>query len=110
MLFSPACERNQGPILAVLQEWLPAGAQVLEIGSGSGQHAVYFCQQISCLTWQPSERQASLMDLQAQLKALSPSGSGLAAGSRLPPAIALDVTDAGQWPRQSFDAVFSANT
>lgn len=110
MLFSPACERNKGPILAVLQDWLPPSAQVLEIGSGSGQHATFFCQQITGLTWQASERQESLMDLRAQLEALSPSGSGLAAGSRLPPAFALDVTNAGQWPRQSFDAVFSANT
>ena len=110
MLFSPACERNKGPILAVLQDWLTPSAQVLEIGSGSGQHATFFCQQITGLTWQASERQESLMDLRAQLEALSPSGSGLAAGSRLPPAIALDVTNAGQWPRQSFDAVFSANT
>jgi SAM-dependent methyltransferase len=109
-LFSPACERNKGPILAVLRQWLPARARVLEIGSGSGQHATFFCQQITGLTWQASERQESLMDLRAQLEALSPSGSGLAAGSRLPPAIALDVTNAGQWPRQSFDAVFSANT
>ncbi|WP_094561295.1 DUF938 domain-containing protein [Synechococcus sp. 8F6] len=101
MLFSPACERNQGPILAVLQDWLPAGAQVLEIGSGSGQHAAFFCQQIAGLTWQASERQDNLAALQAQLAALSPG---------LPPAIALDVTDAGQWPRQSFDAVFTANT
>jgi SAM-dependent methyltransferase len=110
VLFSPACERNKGPILAVLQDWLPPSAQVLEIGSGSGQHATFFCQQITGLTWQASERQESLMDLRAQLEALSPSGSGLAAGSRLPPAFALDVTNAGQWPRQSFDAVFSANT
>lgn len=110
MLFSPACERNKGPILAVLQDWLPAGAQVLEIGSGSGQHAAFFCQQITGLTWQTSDRQASLADLQARLAALRSGGSGLAAGSKLPPAIALDVTDAGQWPRQSFDAVFSANT
>ena len=101
MLFSPACERNQGPILAVLQDWLPPGAQVLEIGSGSGQHAAFFCQQIAGLTWQASERQDNLAALQSQLAALSPS---------LPPAIALDVTDAGQWPRQSFDAVFTANT
>ena len=101
MLFSPACERNKGPILAVLKEWLPAHAQVLEIGSGSGQHAAFFCQQIAGLSWQTSERQESLTDLQAQLEALSPT---------LPPAIALDVTDAGQWPSQSFDAVFSANT
>jgi SAM-dependent methyltransferase len=101
MLFSPACERNKGPILAVLEEWLPARAQVLEIGSGSGQHAAFFCQQIAGLTWQTSERQENLTDLQAQLEALSPT---------LPAAIALDVTDTGQWPRQSFDAVFSANT
>jgi SAM-dependent methyltransferase len=101
VLFSPACERNKGPILAVLEEWLPAHAQVLEIGSGSGQHAAFFCQQIAGIGWQPSERQESLTDLQAQLEALSPT---------LPAAIALDVTDAGQWPCQSFDAVFSANT
>lgn len=101
MLFSPACERNKVPILAVLKEWLPVHAQVLEIGSGSGQHAAFFCQQIAGLTWQTSERQECLLDLQAQLEALSPT---------LPPAIALDVTNAGQWPSQSFDAVFSANT
>ncbi len=101
MLFSPACERNRGPILAVLKEWLPARAQVLEIGSGSGQHAAFFCQQIGGIAWQTSERQESLTDLQAQLEALSPT---------LPAAIALDVSIAQQWPRQSFDAVFSANT
>ena len=101
MLFSPACERNKLPILAVLKKWLPAHAQVLEIGSGSGQHAAFFCQQIAGLAWQTSERQDSLTDLQDQLEALSPT---------LPAAIALDVTDAGQWPCQSFDAVFSANT
>ncbi|MDH4405912.1 MAG: DUF938 domain-containing protein [Cyanobium sp. D14.bin.5] len=101
MLFSPACERNKGPILAVLKEWLPARAQVLEIGSGSGQHAAFFCQQIGGIAWQTSERQESLTDLQAQLEALSPT---------LPAAIALDVSIAQQWPRQSFDAVFSANT
>lgn len=101
MLFSPACERNKVPILAVLKEWLPVHAQVLEIGSGSGQHAAFFCQQIAGLTWQTSERQECLLDLQAQLEVLNPT---------LPPAIDLDVTNAGQWPSQSFDAVFSANT
>ncbi len=108
MLLSPACERNKGPILSVLQNWLPSGAQVLEIGSGSGQHAAFFCEQITGLSWQASERQNNLADLETQLAALS--SSGLAAGSQLPPAIALDVTDTRQWPRQSFDAVFSANT
>lgn len=108
MLHSSACERNKRPILAVLQNWLPQGARVLEIGSGSGQHAAFFCQQLTGLTWQASERQDSLADLQNQLATLSP--SELAAGSQLPPAIALDVTDASQWPRQRFDAVFTANT
>ncbi|MEY3463893.1 MAG: hypothetical protein RLZZ468_1671 [Cyanobacteriota bacterium] len=108
MLFSPACERNKGPILAVLRDWLPAGARVLEIGSGSGQHAGFFCQQIPDLCWQASERQDCLVDLQAQLAAVP--SAGLAPGSRLLPAIALDVTRAAQWPPPGFDAVFTANT
>ena len=116
VLFSPACERNKGPILAVLRQWLPPGARVLEIGSGSGQHARFFCQQLAGLMWQPSERQEALADLQAQLAAMPP--ASLAPGSSLLPAIALDVLEAGQWPRSrgdgasggGFDAVFSANT
>lgn len=108
MLFSPACERNKGPILAAFQDWLPAQAQVLEIGSGSGQHASFFCQQLAGLTWQASERGAVLADLQVQLAAVPP--ASLAAGSRLLPAIGLDVGASEQWPRPGFDAVFSANT
>jgi SAM-dependent methyltransferase len=108
VLLSPACERNKGPILAVLQDWLPANARVLEIGSGGGQHAACFCQQIAGLTWQPSEHPGSLADLQAQLAAVS--AASLAPGSRLLGAIELDVMRSEQWPRQSFDAVFSANT
>lgn len=108
VLFSPACERNKGPILAALQDWLPAPAQVLEIGSGSGQHAGFFCQQIAGLSWQASERREALADLQAQLAAVPP--ASLAPNSHLLPAIALDVGTAEPWPRASFDAVFSANT
>jgi len=116
VLFSPACERNKAPILAVLEQWLPAGARVLEIGSGSGQHAIFFCGQIAGLEWQASEQPEALADLQAQLAAVPP--ASLASGSRLPDAIALDVMAAEQWPRRSgngalaggFDAVFSANT
>ncbi|MEB3320152.1 MAG: DUF938 domain-containing protein, partial [Cyanobium sp.] len=108
MLLSPACERNKGSILAVLQQWLPTNASVLEIGSGGGQHASYFCQQIAGLTWQPSEQSSALDDLQAQLAAVS--GASLAPGSRLLGPIALDVRRSEQWPRQRFEAVFSANT
>ncbi len=108
MLLSPACERNKLPILAVLQDWLPSNATVLEIGSGGGQHAACFCQQIAGLTWQPSEQAGALAELQAQVAAVSP--ASLAPGARLHGPIALDVMRSEQWPRQRFDAVFSANT
>jgi SAM-dependent methyltransferase len=53
--FSPSCERNQAPILAVLQEVLPPRGTVLEIGSGTGQHAAYFAAHLPHLIWQPSD-------------------------------------------------------
>jgi SAM-dependent methyltransferase len=108
VLFSPACERNKAPILAVLRDWLPPHARVLEIGSGSGQHASFFCQQTAGLTWQSSERQEALADLQAQLDAVP--ATSLAPHARLPEAIPLDVTRSEQWPCGTVDAVFSANT
>lgn len=108
VLFSAACERNKAPILAVLQQWLEPPARVLEVGSGSGQHAGYFCRQIAGLTWQPSERAEALVDLAVALAGLDP--TGLARGSRLDEPLELDVRRPEQWPRGPFDAVFSANT
>jgi SAM-dependent methyltransferase len=108
MLFSAACERNKDSILAVLQAWLPPGAQVLEVGSGSGQHAVFFPRSIPRLAWQTSELSANLTGLGERI-ALEGS-SGLAPGSQIPRPIALDVSAPGDWPHQRFDAVFSANT
>jgi cyclopropane fatty-acyl-phospholipid synthase-like methyltransferase len=108
MLFSAACERNKEAILAVLQEWLPLGAQVLEVGSGSGQHAVFFAQSIAGLAWQTSELSANLAGLGERI-ALE-GGSGLAPGSQILMPIALDVSAPGDWPEQRFDAVFTANT
>ena len=108
MLFSAACERNKEAILAVLQEWLPPGAQVLEVGSGSGQHAVFFAQSIAGLTWQTSELSANLAGLGERI-ALE-GGSGLAPGSQILMPIALDVSAPLDWPNQRFDAVFTANT
>jgi hypothetical protein len=63
MRVSQACERNKEPIRAVLEAWLPPSAGVLEIGSGTGQHAVHFCRTIASLQWQPSERGEALADL-----------------------------------------------
>ncbi|MFM7313994.1 MAG: DUF938 domain-containing protein [Cyanobium sp.] len=108
MLFSPACERNRQPILEVLQDWLQPGSRVLEIGSGSGQHARFFCSRIA-LDWQTSERREALVDLSKALSQHDPS-LPLAAGSQLPAPLPLDVTRPEDWPRSSYDAVFTANT
>ena len=108
MLFSAACERNKDAILAVLQDWLPPGAQVLEVGSGSGQHAVFFAQSMAGLAWQTSELTANLAGLGERI-ALE-GGSGLAPGSQILMPIPLDVGVPADWPKQRFDAVFTANT
>jgi len=94
VLHSPACVRNGAPLLAMLQDWLPEHAWVLEIGSDGSHHAAFFCGQLPGLVWQASELQGSLAMLKAQLL----------------PSIPLDVTQAGQWHHQSFDAVLTANT
>lgn len=107
MLFSPACERNKQPILAVLRDWLNPPLRVLEIGSGSGQHARFFCSQLAGLHWQTSERAEALAGLRETLRQAP---AELAAGASLPAPLELDVTRADSWPRASWDAVFTANT
>jgi len=97
---SPACERNRDPILAVLREYFANARRVLEIGSGTGQHAAYFASHLPQLIWQASDREENLPGIRAWLNE--------AALPNTPPPLTLDV--AGAWPDGSFDAVFSANT
>jgi len=108
LLHSPACERNQGPILEVLRQWLPANAKVLEIGSGSGQHAIFFARALAGLQWHPSDRKETLEDLAERVSLEG--RSGLAKGARVADPQELDVDRADHWPHQRFDAVFSANS
>ena len=98
---SEACERNKGPILAVLAGELAASRAVLEIGSGTGQHAVHFARHLPHLTWQPTELGAELDPLEERIRL-----EGL---PNLRAALALDVR-AHPWPVERVDAVFSANT
>ena len=63
--FADACDRNQTPILEVLKEILPDAGKVLEIGSGTGQHAAYFSRSLSHLVWQPSDLAEALPSIEA---------------------------------------------
>ena len=98
--FSQACENNKQPILEVLKTLFSSSRQVLEIGSGTGQHAVYFAKELPHLIWQPTDRGEYLpgIELWRQEEPLP---------NLLAPLI-LDVTQ-HDWP-QNFDAAFSANT
>jgi cyclopropane fatty-acyl-phospholipid synthase-like methyltransferase len=98
---SEACERNKGPILAVLRAELAASHRVLEIGSGSGQHAVHFAAHLPQLVWQPSELPENLPPLAERIV--------LEGTPNLAAPVALDVRD-DPWPAVAVDAVFSANT
>jgi SAM-dependent methyltransferase len=98
---SEACERNKGPILEVLRTELTGAATVLEVGSGTGQHAVHFAAGLPHLQWQPSELPEHLPPLAERLQ--------LQGGQNLRVPLALDVRD-DPWPLAPVDAVFSANT
>jgi cyclopropane fatty-acyl-phospholipid synthase-like methyltransferase len=98
--FAPSCERNQGPILDVLQRHLAGTRRVLEVGSGTGQHAVHFAAAMPWLVWQSSDRADYLPGIAAWRDE--------AALPNTPPALELDVD--GPWPDARFDAVFTANS
>ena len=92
--FSEACERNRDPILAILTRVFADRRRVLEIGSGTGQHAAYFAAELPHLTWQASDVAAHLPDIREW--------------AAQPPPLELDVDHS--FPAVDADAVFSANT
>lgn len=97
---APSCERNREPILAVLREHFVERRDALEIGSGTGQHAVYFAAAMPWLSWQCSDRPEYLPGIELWLDE--------AALPNTPVPLQFDV--GGAWPAHRYDAIFSANT
>ena len=98
--FSEACERNKEPILEALGRIFPTSGRVLEIGSCTGQHLVFFAPSFPELSWQPSDQLDYLEGLSARIR--------LEGSPNILEAIELDVSK--EWPGQLFDAVYSSNT
>ena len=104
---SPAADRNKEPILAVLREVLGPRDAVLEIASGTGQHAVWFAAAMKDWDWQPTEADAAMLPVIARRTAE-------AGPANVRPPVLLDVM-AAQWPspdapfRRRFDAILCAN-
>ena len=98
--YSESCEQNKEVILSTIQPYLFDGARILEIGSGTGQHAVYFTYHNPKIVWQPSDRVEYLPGIAAWVND--------AAHSNIQSVIELDVLKL--WPHQSFDLLYTANS
>lgn len=99
--FSQACENNKGPIAKALKEVFEDRQHVLEIGSGTGQHAMHFHETLPHLYWQCSDQSIDGRGLIERLEIQN--------SPRLPLPIVLDVLRTHAWPK-SCDAIYSANT
>lgn len=98
--YAESCDQNRAPILAVLQKEVSGKSRLLEIGSGTGQHAVYFAEAFPQLVWQTSDVQAMHAGIEAWL-------ADAPANVRAP--LPLEVCR-DTWPPARYDAVYSANT
>jgi SAM-dependent methyltransferase len=99
--FAPAAERNRQPILDVLRRVLPPAGLVLEVASGTGQHAIFFSERLPALQWQPTD---------ASPEALQSIGARVddAARDNLLAPLDLDVRSP-QWPISQADALLCIN-
>jgi hypothetical protein len=98
---APAALRNREPIAEVLREWLPSRGLVLEIASGSGEHAVFFAEQFPQLEWQPT-------DIHPDALASIGAWRNATALSNVRAPLVLDAASA-EWPIAAADAVLSIN-
>ena len=99
--FSQACENNKQPIFNALGRVLAGSTNLLEIGSGTGQHAAYFAPRLTHLEWQTSDMPNNHKGIKAWLEDVSV----LNLHQPLSFTIGID-----EWPLDHFDAVFTANT
>lgn len=99
--FSEACERNKDPILDVLKDAFILCSNVLEIGSGTGQHAVYFGINLPHIQWQPSDLKENLDHVRERIE--------LEGTQNIRSPLELDVASL-PWGIKGFDGVFTANT
>jgi hypothetical protein len=99
--FAPATARNREPILSVLSRVVREGSFVLEVSSGTGEHAVFFAEKLPRVTWQPS-------DPDPQARASIDAFRADAALENVLPALDLDV-EAERWPVECADAVLNIN-
>ncbi|MDX1607341.1 MAG: DUF938 domain-containing protein, partial [Candidatus Competibacterales bacterium] len=99
--YSEASEQNKEPILGVLRKIFTEPGLILEIGSGTGQHAVHFARQLAHLTWQPSDLGENLPGIKIWLEE--------ADLPNIRPPLELDVTQEC-WPVDRADGIYSANT
>jgi SAM-dependent methyltransferase len=106
--FSQACENNKKPILEVLKKYFATTSRVLEIGSGTGQHAVYFALNLPDLFWQTSDQLPYHQGINLWIESVNSENIGNP--------LELDVMQADHWNIASgnsgkkFEGVFSANT
>ena len=99
--YAEACDRNRDSILAVIAPLLAKSRAVLEIGSGTGQHAVFFAEMMPHLLWHTSDRDENHAGIRLWIEE--------ARLANIRPPIDLDVMRR-PWPEVGVDAVFSANT
>ena len=98
---APAALRNREPIAEVLADWLPPSGLVLEIASGTGEHAVYFANRFPALGWQPSDVHPDALASIAAWRAA-------AALPNVRPPLAIDAASP-DWPIERADALLSIN-
>ncbi|HEV7384711.1 MAG TPA: DUF938 domain-containing protein [Phenylobacterium sp.] len=101
-LMSPSTARNREPILEVLRPRLPAGARVLEVASGAGEHAMFLAAALPEVSWQPTDRDTDALTSIAAWRAEADLPN-------LTQPLRLDAADPPTWPKGPFDAVVCIN-